>query len=260
MNDIMKMYLKAQNIKVKDELLINQEDLNEILNQAVWNVLPALKDVTKSKISTSVKLDDIPYITDEIKNEIKRNLNTFKFGCDINYYGINATINNNKSNITNEEILDEINKKNTPFNNGIIPEIIYRKNINRENREEEIVEDYKSIIIKECNDKINFIDKNDIFVGFDYYRSCCEDFGWYLSRKMHGKAYIDKEELEGYFFDINRPYTEHSKYDLCKVSFRLIHPTKKAIYLTLFNEHNGYYAHDVFMKDKEDKFYLRGHL
>lgn len=185
MNDIMKMYMKAQKIKIENEFEIDKDYLNEVLDQAVKNVLRELEIKEKEKI---------------IKKEP--------------------------------------------------PEFTYRKNVDY--GEEEIILDYKSIIIKETYDNINFIDKNDIFVGFDYYRSCCEDFGWYLSNKVNGKANVHKDKLEGYFFDINKESLSYGD-DMNILTLKLIHEIKKPIYLNLFNYHNGYYAHDVLIKNKDKK-------
>ena len=64
----------------------------------------------------------------------------------------------------------------------------------------------------EKDSKINFVDANNVFVGFDNIQSCCEDFGWYYSKKVPAKNkryYEDnlpndlKETFDpkGWFFD-----------------------------------------------------------
>ena len=45
--------------------------------------------------------------------------------------------------------------------------------------------------IFERDGKINFIDKNNVLVGFDYSRSCCEDFGWFVAET---EKEVDVEE------------------------------------------------------------------
>lgn len=115
------------------------------------------------------------------------------------------------------------------------------------------------------NGKINFVDINNVFVGFDYEASCCESFGYFLSAEILNNL-PDKVEngddfnLEDYVFDktfvkehILSPYDEGGS-----VAFRLVKDSqdespKEVLYLTLYNFHNGYYGHGFEMTVGDEK-------
>lgn len=121
----------------------------------------------------------------------------------------------------------------------------------------------------EQDGRINFVDESDVYVGFDYYSSCCESFGWGIH--VGEVAYFENEngiDLEPFFFD-----TEFFESDVNDdwegggaVTFRLVYgrvrsdgqtreiersraadglPTE--IFLRLHNHHNGYYSHGFEM-------------
>lgn len=106
----------------------------------------------------------------------------------------------------------------------------------------------------------NFIDENDIFVGFNTEFQCCENFGWYfkdndciddaeaLSENEDVVSKIDFD-MEGWVFDTS--YCEWKDYDtktftcVDAVVFRIIKEDQEK-FLFLFNVGNGMYAHDFF--------------
>lgn len=101
--------------------------------------------------------------------------------------------------------------------------------------------------IFEKNDKINFVDENSVFVGFDYLSNCCERFGYYFSDTE--KADPDKEgegisgdSLAGFLFDTKFCGGEEEE-----AVFRLFNESGATLYLHLFNHHNGYYSHGFEM-------------
>lgn len=107
------------------------------------------------------------------------------------------------------------------------------------------------------NGKINFVDINNVFVGFDYEQSCCENFGYTLTEEFTNNA--DAEEtnldLEDYCFDIDYFKEESSleHYDEGhQVYFRLVNKEGKELFLMLFNHHNGYYSHGFEFKNGEE--------
>lgn len=101
------------------------------------------------------------------------------------------------------------------------------------------------LLIKRVGNKINFIDDTDVFVGFDYTASCCEDFGYWFSYNTKTDYSLENEnefDFDGYRFD--REWVrekEHNENNF--VFFKLIKPKSKNIYLGLYNYHNGYYGH-----------------
>lgn len=125
--------------------------------------------------------------------------------------------------------------------------------------------------------KINFIDKNNVFVGFDYTHKCCEEFGYIISDHIPN----NKEELyqylssrndninyDEYIFDQSFNYSvpdfdnqdidddDYNAQHMSIIVFKLISElTKKELYLTLFNDHNGAYSHGFECKHNEHLLY-----
>lgn len=107
------------------------------------------------------------------------------------------------------------------------------------------------MLVKRTAGKVNFIDANDAFVGFDFYANCCEDFGYYMAPSVvpigDVSVVVDDAILDGFVFDTTcEPVLEeYGSYDCGEcVAFRLVHKTSGAVmYLHLYNSHNGYYGH-----------------
>lgn len=108
--------------------------------------------------------------------------------------------------------------------------------------------------------KVNFVDINNVFVGYDMNQCCCEHADWFISSKPFNdsdKISLSSDELNdhiySYTFDID--YMEYDDQDRRDddgyryyeeggaVAFRLTSPNRPDLYLTLFNCHNGYYGH-----------------
>ena len=107
--------------------------------------------------------------------------------------------------------------------------------------------------------KINFVDTNDVYVGFDYGQSCCEQFGYFYTKteptakECHesyctdrGDSSITKLELEPYNFVTNYYEFYEDDYGGGFAVFKMTTGTND-IYLVLFNHHNGYYSHGFEM-------------
>ena len=110
--------------------------------------------------------------------------------------------------------------------------------------------------------KLNFIGANNIFVGFDSYQRCCEDFGWFIT----DDPYIDCKDIpdgavandidaanirfDGWGFD-PMFFERSDTYESNTAVFRITDGTRTA-YLHLYNHHNGYYSHgfDMTVWDK----------
>lgn len=100
-------------------------------------------------------------------------------------------------------------------------------------------------------EKVNFVDDNNAFVGFDMEWSCCERFGHFLTRTkpVAGVKPAEGEILEGIDFpgyNFDTTFIEYGLYpcDDCggSVTFRLTNGSAE-MFLTLYNHHNGYYRH-----------------
>lgn len=108
--------------------------------------------------------------------------------------------------------------------------------------------------------RINFVDKNNVFVGFDFTSDCCEYFGYVFVKvlpevvngnKTKGSVELSELELKDFNFDVNfnKDLSVYSEGEA--TSFRLVNNLNEEIYLILFNHHNGYYGHGFEMKDNE---------
>jgi hypothetical protein len=114
--------------------------------------------------------------------------------------------------------------------------------------------------------KVNFVDDNNVFVGFDNNQCCCESF----SCTIHEFPDVDSKEVDGIRtndgcgeypgFNFDTSYLKHIEYDLndCDcggcVAFRLTNG-QTDIYLILSNRHNGYYCHGFEMKNDKQTFF-----
>jgi len=111
-------------------------------------------------------------------------------------------------------------------------------------------------------EKVNFIDENNVFVGYDMGQSCCEHAEWFVADEIKRKMPCEKdrsnsEGLESYRFDpefFEQPtYLEYEDMDGNALDsgemavFRMTDGENEK-FLHLFNCHNGYYDHGFTMK------------
>lgn len=101
---------------------------------------------------------------------------------------------------------------------------------------------------KDWSTKVNFVDENNVFVGYDTDQSCCEHADWFISDKPENEIQErddTPEKMEGWQFDREYFQEVESSSDLDEggmVRFRLSNG-KEEKFLHLFNCHNGYYGH-----------------
>lgn len=103
-------------------------------------------------------------------------------------------------------------------------------------------------------EKHNFIDDNDVYVGYDAGQDCCEYADWFISDKIETKTpeKLPKEaELDGWFFDTTF-FKEDCLTDCDDGGSIVLRITKgdKEKFLHIFNCHNGYYGHTFIMEIK----------
>tara|TARA_R110000803_G_scaffold51154_2_gene105877 strand:+ start:144 stop:518 length:375 start_codon:yes stop_codon:yes gene_type:complete len=105
--------------------------------------------------------------------------------------------------------------------------------------------------------KVNFVDDNNVVVGFDDSQNCCENFGWSITKEIptytgNASTEPDEPDTEGYLFDVLFYEEVHpqDKYFDCggMVVFKLTKKGEDNLYLSLYNSHNGYYSHGFFME------------
>lgn len=105
--------------------------------------------------------------------------------------------------------------------------------------------------------KINFVDENNVLVGYDYSDQCCEDFGWFLSHKVNDNCRSIDDQiatddelvntlLEGWVFDptfFEQKSPNEGSYDEENLAIFRMTKGDNVMYLHLYNVHNGYYSH-----------------
>lgn len=109
-------------------------------------------------------------------------------------------------------------------------------------------------------EKVNFVDDNNVVVGYDMQQECCERADWFISDKVAAvmpENPSQERHLDGYVFD--KEFFKEISYlasegsdgnaleDGAMVVFRLVNGGKEK-YLHLYNCHNGYYDHGFEMK------------
>lgn len=101
---------------------------------------------------------------------------------------------------------------------------------------------------------VNFIDNNDVFVGYDLSQGCCELADWYIADEIIPYSSDDAEhetpDVSDYVFspDFFQDVPSSNLDEGGMVVFKLIADGKPDLYLHLFNCHNGYYGHGFEVK------------
>lgn len=125
-------------------------------------------------------------------------------------------------------------------------------------------------IFEDVLDKVNFVDENNVFVGYSLDNLCCEKAGWFISDKEsidipetedEDDNKIEKivPDVSDFVFDTDYFAKITGLEDCCErikeiVIFKLHHIKwkKPHLYLHIYNCHNGYYKHGFEFKDKDE--------
>lgn len=117
-----------------------------------------------------------------------------------------------------------------------------------------------------CNDKVNFVDENNVVLGYDMAQDCCEEASWFISEypeaecttpfnyviRNGDRAWEINKVLTSYIFDVDY-FQKHNWRDLDEggaVSFKLKSTEgKQDLYLYIYNSHNGYYGHGFSFRE-----------
>lgn len=108
--------------------------------------------------------------------------------------------------------------------------------------------------------KMNFVDDNNVFVGYDYGQYCCECAGYLYSKEVPKNTIesikLTEKELECFNF-VKSFFQKDNTLLMGKETYGMgnggtatfkLKKGSEVIYLTLYNCHNGYYGHDFEMK------------
>lgn len=95
--------------------------------------------------------------------------------------------------------------------------------------------------------KVNFVDENNVVLGFDMTPDCCEQFGWFIHTDISKETIDGKvpENIEDYSFDkdffqdLNVTAGEGGGMVVFKIQTKI----GDIRYIHLYNFHNGYYSH-----------------
>ncbi len=117
------------------------------------------------------------------------------------------------------------------------------------------------------NNKVNFVDENNVLVGYDMNQCCCEDAGYFISDNIHKQVGYDTDisefsvdvDMAPYFFDTKFYDTYDWEWtdEGGAAVFRLI-DGEKELFLHLYNCHNGYYGHGFEMKLNDEVIHEGG--
>ena len=119
--------------------------------------------------------------------------------------------------------------------------------------------------------KVNFVDENNVMLGYDLMQDCCEDANWFIADKPQletpendlVKDHFEEGmviEMPGWVF--YKSYFQEiaggDELDAGKmVTFQIkkgIYPDKEVKYIHLYNVHNGYYGHGFEFKGKAESY------
>ena len=104
------------------------------------------------------------------------------------------------------------------------------------------------------SEKVNYVDENDRFVGYDMGRNCCESFGHCIAVSTDTDTYegpvrkvkAEDVDLTPYRF-VDEPPTKvdpEDEYDRGgALFFRIAAEDLPDLYVAIWNYHNGYYSH-----------------
>lgn len=109
--------------------------------------------------------------------------------------------------------------------------------------------------------KVNFVDSNNVVLGYDLYQDCCEHAFWTISKDKEGKDIIHHGDdaslignqfpVDGFVFDpgfyenVSNQYEESNIaiFRLVKISYKQFEEIVEELFIRLENHHNGYYSH-----------------
>jgi len=116
------------------------------------------------------------------------------------------------------------------------------------------------MIVFEDNIRVNFVDINNVFVGYGLEQDCCENAGYFINEKeldnIPENHSLENSVLKEYVFDTKyfKEVLDVSKHDGSMVRFKLIALNHPDLFLHLYNYHNGYYGHGFESKIGDQKW------
>jgi hypothetical protein len=111
--------------------------------------------------------------------------------------------------------------------------------------------------------KVNFVDENNVVLGYDMEQSCCEDANWTVldEEPIDKISYFDDlfrknqepEDYEGFVFDKTymKDLVLEGGDEGSAVCFKMVKESEEK-FIVVYNAHNGYYSHGFEFKDNDE--------
>jgi hypothetical protein len=103
-------------------------------------------------------------------------------------------------------------------------------------------------------EKVNFVDENNVYLGYDLSQCCCENADWFIADEPCTKSQdrdSDQEmDMPGWVFDTTffKQVDDESEFDSGGMAiFRIVNGDREK-YIHIYNSHNGYYGHGFDFK------------
>ena len=125
---------------------------------------------------------------------------------------------------------------------------------------------HKENQIEGFEDKVNFVDENNVFLGYDLTQDCCEYADWFISKEtpkiIPKEPNQDEELLKDYKFvntyikhhDVDHEDKKLDERPTTVVSFKIRNNVNDELYINLFNNHNGYYTHGFEYNNNDSRY------
>lgn len=100
--------------------------------------------------------------------------------------------------------------------------------------------------------KVNFVDENNVVLGYDTAQFCCEHAGWFIDDKPSTGPILQSDEIfdfEGWSFDPTYfQQVNGDEFDAGGMAiFRIVKENREK-FIHIFNCQNGYYSHGFDFK------------
>ena len=116
------------------------------------------------------------------------------------------------------------------------------------------------------NRAVNFVDENNLLLGYDLIQDCCEQAGWFIADRpdewLEETFKQESQELPGWVFDTqyfsevqHSPETDGGG----AVRFRITCGDQQK-FIVLYNIQNGYYSHGFKFSDGDSQTIKEGSL
>jgi hypothetical protein len=104
-------------------------------------------------------------------------------------------------------------------------------------------------------EKVNFVDANNVYLGYDMSQCCCEFADWFIDDTPHVDGMIPDDlpkprDLESWSFDTAYFLLVENelRFDAGSMAIFRITDGSAEKFIHLFNCHNGYYGHGFDFK------------